>query len=181
MGKAIKVILLAFLAVLVVFLILTPFVKTKRKVVRSVEINVPAERVFELINNPRNWAKWAAVDSRCTDTKYYYSGNVEGRDARLSAESETCGNTEYVITKSTPNEMVAFDIFIESSGLVGKGSITIDPAKEGVKVDFIDIWDLGDLAFHKRLFAVMMFDSMVGGSLERSAQGLKSLAESNQL
>ena len=179
MGKAIKIVLGSFLAVLFIFAVITPFVETKRKVVRSVDINVPSEKVFEQINVPRNWLNWTSADSRCPDTKFYYSGNVEGRDAKLSAESKTCGNVSYQITKSTVNEIVAFDINIENSGMLGKGSITIDPAPSGgVRVDFINIWDLGDVPFYKRLFAVMMFDSMVGGDLEHKAQGLKAFCES---
>ncbi|MCC2112322.1 MAG: SRPBCC family protein [Hyphomicrobiales bacterium] len=88
-------------------------------VTRSMDIDVPVERVFAEINRPaasKDWVPWGTLDA---DTVFSFSGPEEGYDARMKWENpkfRDYGRGLQTIVVSERNRRVVSELNLEKMG-----------------------------------------------------------------
>jgi uncharacterized protein YndB with AHSA1/START domain len=104
------------LAILVVILISFLFPATM-KVSRSVTVNAPVDRVFDMINDLRNWEKWSPWNRMDPSMVMTYSNPPVGQNAFYKWESQDkhMGNGTLTLTKVTPFEEIVTAIAMGKS------------------------------------------------------------------
>jgi len=139
---------------------------------RSITINVPAEKVFMVVNDfgkNKNWSPWFMIDPA---TKYVFSDNTVGVGASYSWDSEhpdvRTGKQE--ILESTENEYVNTQMWF--GGMTGTytAAFILKPLGDGVEIT----WTLESKADNagEKFFIDYISEEAIGTAYE---QGLKSL------
>ncbi len=165
------------LALLVVALVAVGFIlPSKFKVQRSIDIAAPAERIYGLIADPREWKRWTVWNQRDPSMKIEYSGPASGTGARWSWQSKSEGNGSMEFTDAKPGSQLAYRLSFPDFGLQSNGLLAIAPAGAGSKITWTNEGNLGASPVN-RWFGVFM-DRMVGSDFEAGLANLKKLAES---
>ncbi|MGA2646155.1 MAG: SRPBCC family protein [Candidatus Sulfotelmatobacter sp.] len=104
----IMIVIAVFLAT--VFIVAATKPKTFR-IQRTVGIDAPPERVFTLINNLHNWARWAPQDREDSSMKRTYSGPANGKDSVSEwIGSGNSGRGRLLITDSLPSTRISIQV-----------------------------------------------------------------------
>ena len=151
------------------------FLPSRFEVARSAVINAPAERVYDLIADPRHWAKWSVWNQRDPDMDIKYSGPPFGQGAKWSWKSKSEGSGNMVFTRVEPNSRIAYALSFPELGMKSGGAFALEAAASGTKVTWTNAGDVGPNPL-KHYLAVMM-DRMVGPDFEAGLANLKALAE----
>lgn len=150
------------------------------RVARSIEIDVPPEQVFPLINDLdafNRWSPWAALDSA---TEFELSGPESGVGARLSWSSENpeVGSGSQEIILSQFPEQVDLRLDFGSRGSA-EASFELEPLAAGAKVTWSFGYQIGyDLIGR---YMGLLMDRLVGTKYEEGLARLKRLAETGQV
>ncbi len=151
------------------------FLPSRFEVARSTVINAPAEKVYDLIADPRLWAKWSAWNERDPSMDVTFAGPPFGQGAKWSWKSKSEGTGAMEFTRVEPNRRVEYSLLFADFGMRSAGAFTLDAAPGGAKVTWTNTGDVGTNPL-KHYLAVMM-DRMVGPDFERGLANLKALAE----
>lgn len=143
---------------------------------RSTMIDAPRATVFTLVNGYRNFNKWSPWFALDPSAKYTFEGASEGVGAKMSwvGDPGTIGSGSQEIIESKPFVLVRTKLDFGA----GLATATFALAAEGQKTRVT--WSLdADMGMNpvSRYFG-LVFDSMMGGDLEKGLAGLKKLAES---
>ncbi|MCK6428392.1 MAG: SRPBCC family protein [Burkholderiaceae bacterium] len=144
---------------------------------RSVVINAPAEKVYALIADPREWKRWTVWNQRDPAMKIEYAGPPSGVGAKWSWQSKTEGNGEMEFTEATPPNRLGYRLSFPEFGMQSKGLLRVVPDGAGVRVSWSNEGDMGSNPLN-RWFGLMM-DRLVGPDFEGGLANLKRLAESS--
>src|SRR5258708_33827488 len=90
-------------AVVLAFVIGGLFLPSKFMVRRSVVINAPANRVYNLVVEPRQWTKWSVWNQRDPDMKVTYKGPPFGMGAKWEGGSKSEGSGSMEFTPVQPD------------------------------------------------------------------------------
>jgi uncharacterized protein YndB with AHSA1/START domain len=164
---------LAALAVLL--LVIGLLLPSHFRVERMANINAPAEKVYALIADPREWKRWTVWNQRDPAMKIDYSGPASGVGARWAWQSKTEGNGEMEFTETLPNQRVGYKLSFPDLGMQSAGVVTIAPASAGVRVSWTNEGEMGANPIN-RWFGLFM-DRMVGKDFDAGLANLKRLAE----
>lgn len=145
------------------------------KVQRSAQIAAPADKVYALIADPREWKRWGAWSARDPAMKMEYSGATSGTGAKWSWQSASEGNGAMEFTAAVPLERVAYLLTFPDMGMQARGELRIAPAANGVLVTWTNEGDMGGNPIN-RWFGLFM-DKLVGPDFETGLENLKNLAE----
>jgi uncharacterized protein YndB with AHSA1/START domain len=145
------------------------------KVQRSLDIAAPADKVYALIVDPREWKRWTVWNRRDPAMKMEYSGPPSGGGAKWSWQSASEGSGSMEFTDARPAERIAYRLSFPEFGMQSNGVLSIAPAGGGVRVTWTNEGDLGSSPVN-RWFGLMM-DRMVGPDFEGGLVNLKRLAE----
>jgi uncharacterized protein YndB with AHSA1/START domain len=145
------------------------------KVQRSLEIGAPADKVYALIVDPREWKRWTVWNRRDPAMKMEYSGAPSGAGAKWSWQSATEGSGSMEFTDARPGERIVYRLSFPEFGMQSSGTLSIVPAGAGVRVTWTNEGDLGASPVN-RWFGLMM-DRLVGPDFEGGLANLKRLAE----
>jgi uncharacterized protein YndB with AHSA1/START domain len=146
------------------------------KVKRSVQVAAPAEKVYALIADPREWKRWGVWSRRDPAMKMDYSGAPSGQGAKWSWQSASEGNGVMEFTAAVPPEKVAYRLSFPDMGMQSTGELLIAPAgSAGVIVTWTNEGDMGSNPVN-RWFGLFM-DRLVGPDFEAGLNHLKALAE----
>jgi uncharacterized protein YndB with AHSA1/START domain len=157
------------LAVLAVLLLAIGLVLPAHfRVERTVSVNAPADKVYSLLVDPREWKRWTAM-------KINYGGPTAGVGARWSWESKTEGNGTMEFTEALPNQRLGYRLSFPDYGMQSAGVVTIAPAGNGVRVSWTNEGEMGANPIN-RWFGLLM-DRMVGKDFDAGLVNLKKLAE----
>ena len=151
------------------------FLPSTFEVRRSAVINAPADKVYDLIADPRNWKKWSAWNRRDPDMDVNYAGPAFGQGARFSWKSNSEGNGNMVFTRVVPDRRIEYVLAFPEYGLKSGGSFAFDPTPAGTRVVWINSGDVGTHPL-KHYLAVAM-DRLVGPDFEEGLANLKAIAE----
>lgn len=142
---------------------------------RSVAVAAPADRLYDLVVEPRQWKKWSAWQQRDPAMRITYNGPPFGMGAKWSWESSKEGEGSMEITHVVPNRLVDYALFLPQFGLHSSGSFAFEPAGNGTRVTWTNAGDVGGNPL-KHYLAVAM-DHMAGPDFEQGLANLKALAE----
>jgi len=150
------------------------------RVTRSIEIDVPPEQVFPLVNDLEafnRWSPWAAVDS---ETKFELSGPESGVGARLSWSSdnpEVGSGSQEIIHSKLPKQV---DLRLDFGSQGGaEASFELEPLAAGTKITWSFGYQIGyDLIGR---YMGLLMEGLVGKKYEEGLARLKRLAETGQV
>ena len=151
------------------------FLPTGFAIERSTVIEAPADRVFNLVVDPREWKRWTVGNRRDPGMEISYGGPPFGQGARWSWKSESEGNGSMTFTRVVPNERLGYELSFPDFGMKSEGEILLVPAGTATRVTWTNRGDVGTNPL-KRYLAVAM-DRMVGPDFEAGLANLKQLAE----
>jgi uncharacterized protein YndB with AHSA1/START domain len=165
---------LLILLVLVIFATTRPNEFTVR---RSISINAPAERVFGLINDFREWPKWSPWERLDPHMKRMLSGPDSGPGSVYEWEGDKkVGAGRMRISSSIPPSSVDIDLsFLRPFRAENRTLFTLAPQGEGTHVTW-DMSGTNNLIF-KMMGIVMNMDKMVGRDFEKGLAAMKAEAE----
>ena len=147
------------------------------QVQRSVAINAPAEKIFPLLDDFRQWPQWSPYEHRDPNMKRTFGATSKGRGATYAWDGNSdIGAGHMAITDSAPPSALAialeFERPIRTSNAV---KFTLAPQGNATQVT----WQMtAAMPFISRVFQVV-FDigKMIGDDMEAGLAKLKSAAE----
>lgn len=143
---------------------------------RSIVINVSPKKVYDLVVEPRQWARWGEWNRRDPAMKVTYKGPPFGIGARWEWVSKSEGSGTMEITRVEPDRSVEYTLFFAGFNLKSTGVLRLEPQAAATRVTWTSSGDVGGNPV-KHYLAVMM-DRMVGPDFEAGLANLKALAES---
>jgi uncharacterized protein YndB with AHSA1/START domain len=170
-------ILLAIVAVIVVFLVVVAMQPSDFRVARSATIEASPAVVFDQINDLhkwQEWSPWAKLDPLC---KVSFAGPVSGKDASFSwSGNSEVGEGKMTVIESKPNEMVKFRLEFEKPFKgTNEAEFKLQPVGNGTTVT----WSMtGEKNFlFKAVGLFMDCDKMMGPQFDKGLAQLKAIAE----
>jgi hypothetical protein len=171
-----KKVLLIVLLIPVVLAVISLFLPSHYRVVRSIQINARPEAVFTNINTLRTWPEWTAwTVTRYPDMKVSFAGPEAGAGATYTWEGKTSGTGLLKLTRSNPDKSVEFDLDFEHGQYVSKGAIVLEPSGDSTKVTWSNEGDLGRNPVSR--YAGLFMDKFMGPDFEKGLQNLKQRVE----
>lgn len=174
MRIALKVV--GYLIGLIVLLLLAGFLLPSAfKAERSVTINAPAEKIYPLVANTKEWKRWTVWNQRDPNMQVTYAGPESGVGAKWDWKSKSEGNGGMEFTSAEPNKRLGYKLTMEGM-TPSNGDVILAAAGNGTKVTWTMAGDAG-MNPMTRWFGYFM-DRLVGPDFEAGLANLKKLAES---
>lgn len=171
-------IIVACLAVVVIGVLIAAAMKPDTfSVVRSTTINAPADKIYALINDYRQWTAWSPWETKDPDMKRTFSANTAGKGATYAWEgNNNVGAGNMVILDSVPSSKIAIALNMEKP-IAANNHVTfvLTPASSGTAVT----WSMqGPVPYFAKIIHVFLnMDKMVGGDFEEGLAKMKAAAE----
>lgn len=162
-------------AIALVVVLVGVFLPASFAVERSILIAATPERVYDLVVEPRQWARWNNWSRRDPAMRIAYAGPPFGQHAKWAWESGKVGSGSMEITRVVPNRRVEYSLLIGGVNVRSSGAVRLEPAGEGTRVVWTQSGNVGGNPL-KHYVAVAM-DHMVGPDFEAGLVNLKALAE----
>jgi uncharacterized protein YndB with AHSA1/START domain len=147
------------------------------RVERSILIAAPAERIFPLIDDFRQWAAWSPYERLDPAMKRNYSGAASGRGAAYAWEgSGKVGAGRMEIAQSTPPSKVSMRLdFAKPFEAHNIADFTLEPQGGTTRVT----WAMqGPSPFLSKVMQVFFdMDTMIGKDFEDGLANLKAVSE----
>ena len=177
--RFLKNLVLALVAVVVVFAVVGVLLPRSVHIERSVDVEARPVTVFTLVNGFarfNDWSPWADIDPE--GTRYTFTGPEIGAGARMTWASDNprVGVGSQEIVASEPHRRVDTVLDFGPQG-TAEASFRIDPTNGGTRVTWSFETDFG-WNLVGRYLGFFMFDAALGGDYERGLENLKALAES---
>jgi len=170
-----KNVLLGVLALVAVFLIVGLFLPSEYKVSRSIEVNAPAEEVYEQVVDLKKWRAWGVWFKRDPNMQVEYAGPERAIGMKSVWTSETQGNGQMEITQLKFNKEVVYDLYFPDMDLRSEGRVVITEKEGGVVVEWSDSGDVGNNPLNR--YFVLFLDGMLGPDFEDGLSNLKTIVE----
>lgn len=151
------------------------FLPSSFHVERSIVVNAPPGKVYDLVSDPRTWAKWSVWSQRDPAMDVTYSGPPFGQGAKWSwaSESEGSGSMEFV--KVEPNRRIDYTLSFPDFGMKAAGEWNFEPQGAGTRASWSLRGDVGPNPL--KHYLAWSMDRMVGPDFEAGLANLKALAE----
>jgi hypothetical protein len=172
--KIIKNILLGLLGIIVLIVVISFFLSSDYKVVRSANIHAPLQEVFAELNDLQRWKDWNPWQKMDTNMIMTYSGPQSGVGATQEWKSEDMGNGKLWLTEIDSNHFVKYEMQFEDFPPM-KGRFELSHAGDSTKVEWIAEGNAGKNPLSK-YFALMM-DNMMGKDFEEGLANMKKVCE----
>jgi hypothetical protein len=176
----IKIILIAFVAVIAVFCVVAAMQPEDFKVQRSAKMSAAPQDVFAQVNDFHNWEAWSPWAKLDPNMKATHEGAASGRGAVYSwAGNSEVGEGKMTIVESQPGELVTINLeFIKP--FAGTSTATFDFKGEGDQTSVT--WSMeGKKNFiMKAMGLVINCDKMMGGQFEQGLEQMKSVVEKDK-
>jgi hypothetical protein len=144
---------------------------------RSTSIMAPAEKIYPLINDFREWAAWSPYEARDPAMRKDYSGASSGKGAIYAWDGNGQvgqGRMEITDTVSPSRVTIALD-FVRPFKGHNVAAFTLLP--EGARTRVTWMMD-GPLAYPAKVIGIFMnMDTMIGRDFETGLARLKGIAE----
>lgn len=147
----------------------------KFSVARSTTIAAPAEKVYALIADPREWKRWTVWNQRDPAMQISYSGPPSGTGAAWAWQSKSEGDGRMTFTAAEANRRLAYDLYFPDFGTTSAGALELTAAGTGTQVTWRMNGDMGSNPLFRWL--ALFGDRMVGPDFEAGLANLKALAE----
>ena len=147
----------------------------KFSVTRSTTISAPAEKVYTLVADPREWKRWTVWNQRDPAMQISYSGPPSGTGAAWAWQSKSEGDGKMTFTAAEANRRLAYDLYFPDFGTTSAGALELAAAGAGTQVTWRMNGDMGSNPLFRWL--ALFGDRMVGPDFEAGLTNLKALAE----
>jgi uncharacterized protein YndB with AHSA1/START domain len=147
----------------------------KFTVTRSVSVNAPPEKVYELVADPQRWKEWSVWNQRDPAMQITYSGPPSGSGAAWSWKSASEGSGKMTFTTAESGKQLSYDLFFADFATMSKGDLTFKPTGAATEVTWTLLGDMGKNPVFRWL--ALFADRMVGKDFEAGLSNLKALAE----
>ena len=177
----IKKIILGVLAVLVLGIVAIAAAVSMQPdqytVVRSATFDAPPERVFEQVNDFRNWKQWSPWEKLDPNMKTTLSGPESGKGAGYAwIGNDEVGEGKMTIVESRPSEMVGIDLeFIQPFAMRSRSDLTFKPEGDKTNVTWAMTGENGIVG--KAFSLVMDMDAMIGKDFEKGFAQMRPIVE----
>lgn len=175
--KALKITGIIVGVLIALVLILGAIAPREIKAARSITINAPVERVFNAVNDLKNWEKWSPWNDMDPDMVITMGEKSVGEGASYTWAGPEMGTGKMTILKSEPS--VRLLIEVEFDGMPpAKAPWTFEGKPEGTYVT----WGF-DSKMTYPLNAMMLFmdmSSMIGNDFDKGLNKLKTVIESEE-
>jgi uncharacterized protein YndB with AHSA1/START domain len=175
MLKILKWLLIVVLALAALLLVGGFALSSKFTAARSVTIQAPAEKVYALVADPREWKQWSVWNRRDPSMAITYSGPPSGAGAAWAWKSPSQGDGKMTFTAVDPGRRVAFELYFPDFGTTSTGELTFAPDGTGTRVTWSMSGDMGRNPLYH--WFALFADRMVGGDFEAGLANLKAVAE----
>jgi uncharacterized protein YndB with AHSA1/START domain len=162
-------------SILLIVVIVGVLLPARFDVRRTVHVNAPPERVYDLVVDTRRWKDWSVWTRRDPDMRIAYAGPPFGMGAKWTWESKSEGKGSMEFTRVAPNRRVEYKLNFPDFNMVSTGALSMEPADNGTDVTWTLGGDTGSNPL-KHYFSFVM-DRMVGPDFEQGLANLKALAE----
>ena len=147
----------------------------KFSVARSATIAAPADKVYALIADPREWKRWTVWNQRDPAMQITYSGPPSGVGAAWAWKSKSEGDGKMTFTAAEPNRRVVYDLYFPDFGMTSTGALELAAEGSATKVTWSISGDMGSNPLF-RWFA-LFGERMTGPDFEAGLANMKALAE----
>lgn len=169
--------LLAIIAVLIVAILLYAATRPATfRIERATTVIAPADRIFPLIDDFRQWAAWSPYETMDPELKRSFSGAESGKGAVYAWEGRKAGAGPMEIVDTAPPSRVVVKLdFLKPFKASNTAEYTLEPVGDGTRVT----WAMHgpNLFIGKIMGLFMSMDRMIGRDFEAGLAKLKSIAE----
>ncbi|MES2050172.1 MAG: SRPBCC family protein [Pseudomonadota bacterium] len=173
--KILKWVFGIILSLVILILAIAMMLPNEYAVTRTITIKAPAEKIYALVVDPKEWKKWSVWNQRDPAMQMTYSGPATGAGAGWDWQSKTQGNGGMKFTSAVVNQKIDYELHFEGMGQPSTGAMLFEAQSGATKIT----WSMhgtseGNLMM--KLFAPFM-DKMVGPDFQAGLDNLKKLAE----
>jgi len=147
------------------------------RVQRSIDINAPADKIFPLINDYRNWGSWSPYEHVDPDMQRTFSGPPSGKGSIYEWRgNKNIGHGRMEILDTAPPSKVVIKLdFFSPFEAHNKAEFTMQPRGSATNVT----WAMhGPVPFMAKIIHMFMnMDRMVGGQFQQGLVSMKAVAE----
>jgi uncharacterized protein YndB with AHSA1/START domain len=167
---------LAILGIVVLGIVAAGFFLPSRfDVSRSIAIEASADKVYDLIADPRLWKGWSVWMRRDPAMDVNYSGPPFGQGAKWAWKSKSEGDGNMEFTRVVPNKRVEYTLYLPALKLASSGTFAIEPVGKGARVTWTNGGDVGSNPL--KHYLAWQMDRLVGPDFEAGLANLKALAQ----
>jgi uncharacterized protein YndB with AHSA1/START domain len=145
------------------------------RAVRSATVNAPADKVYALIADPREWKRWSVWNQRDPAMTIAYSGPASGAGAAWEWKSQTEGDGKMTFSAAEPGRRLAYQLYFPDFGTTSSGALELAPDGNGTRVTWTMDGNMGNNPLFR--WMALFGDRMVGPDFEAGLANLKALAE----
>ena len=179
MFEIIAIIAVALAIAIAIVLILASTKPDSFGVQRAAVVRAPAEKIFPLINNFRQWANWSPWENKDPAMKRTYSGAESGKGAVYAWDGNKnvgSGRMEILDALSPSKIVIKLDFFKPFEGH-NTAEFTMQPERDAATTNIIWVMH-GPAPFMSKVMQVFMnLDKMIGKDFEAGLANLKRLTE----
>ncbi len=147
------------------------------RVQRSIDINAPADKIFPLINDYRNWGSWSPYEHVDPDMQRTFSGPPSGKGSIYEWRgNKSIGHGRMEILDTAPPSKVVIKLdFFSPFEAHNMAEFTMQPRGSATNVT----WAMhGPVPFMAKIIHMFMnMDRMVGGQFQQGLVSMKAVAE----
>lgn len=177
MLTAIIVIAIVLAVAVAAILILASTKPDTFRIERSAVINAPAEKIFSVLSDFRQWGGWSPWENKDPDMKRTYGGAERGKGAVYGWEGDKnvgTGRME-ILEANGPSRLVIKLDFFKPFEAHNTAEFTMLPQGGATNVHWVMH---GPATLMSKVMQVFMdFDKMIGKDFEQGLASLKTLAE----
>lgn len=151
------------------------FIPSTFLVTRSATIKAPPRKIYDLVVEPRQWARWSEWNRRDPNMKITYKGPPFGMGARWEWVSRSEGTGSMEFTRVEPDSAVEYALTFADYNMKSSGTLRMEPQGELTRVTWTTSGDVGGNPL--KHYLAMMMDRMVGPDFEAGLAHLKEVAE----
>lgn len=163
--------------VLAAILVLAATKPNMIRVQRMIDIQAPADRIFPLISDFHDWAKWSPYETKDPAMKRTHSGAGSGRGAVYAWDGNKnvgSGRMEILEASAPSRIVIKLDFFTPFEGH-NTAEFTMLPQGDATRVSWVMV---GPAPFMSKLIQVFInLDNMIGRDFEVGLANLKTLTE----
>lgn len=149
--------------------------KPNFSVTRQVEVQAPADKLYALVADPREWKRWSVWNQRDPAMQITYSGPASGAGAVWAWKSKTEGDGKMTFTAADPGRRVAYDLYFPDFGTTSAGELIFTAEGNGTRVSWTMNGDMGSNPLYH--WFALFGDRLIGPDFEAGLARLKALGE----
>ncbi|WP_432797093.1 SRPBCC family protein [Poriferisphaera sp. WC338] len=169
--------LVTVVTLILIVVVVGLFLPNDFRVARTVTVNATADTIHPYVNDLNQWNQWepwTKVDPTIVTT---LGNQAVGVGANHSWVGQESGSGSLVITQSSPDSGVTFDVTIDEHGSTSQAAIIYASSGDTTEVTWqmtgkIDVPVIGG-------YLCMMMDGQVGHCFEYGLDRLKTISESS--